>query len=126
MNVLLVEDSEVVRREVARMLGESRTVEEVTLAAGVAEARERLTEREFDAWVLDFELGDGTALELLDDLVAGEFDDPPVVAVLTNHASPLLRERCLEAGADLFFPKSTGLNELVETLGAGHGPAEGS
>lgn len=108
------------------MLGESRTVDEVAQAAGVAQAREKLREGEFDAWVLDFELGDGTALELLDDLVAGEFDDPPVVAVLTNYATPLLRERCLEAGADLFFPKSTGLTELVETLESGYGPAEGS
>jgi DNA-binding NarL/FixJ family response regulator len=71
VNVLLVEDSEVVRREIARMIGKSPAVDEIMPAATVAEARERLTERDFDAWVLDFELGDGTALELLDDLVEG-------------------------------------------------------
>jgi DNA-binding NarL/FixJ family response regulator len=38
------------------------------------------------------------------------------VIVLTNEAYPEIRNRCLDAGADYFFDKSTEYHEMVTVL----------
>jgi DNA-binding NarL/FixJ family response regulator len=40
------------------------------------------------------------------------------VIVLTNEAYPEIRNRCLDAGADYFFDKSTEYREMVTVLSA--------
>lgn len=113
MDVLVVEDSELLRDELEQLLVASPAVDRVLAASGVAEARDRIRADAFDVWVLDFQLGDGTAIDLLADLDARGPRSRPFVAVVTNYSSPFLGERCIEAGADRFFDKSREMDELV-------------
>lgn len=110
MNVLLVEDSELVRREIERLLRFMPEVSDVVSCASVEAARGLLLDTVFDLWVLDFQLGDGTALDLLAE--RGE----AVVVVVTAHPTPGIRERCLRAGAAHFLDKAEGLAGLKEAL----------
>lgn len=116
MDVLIVEDSEVVREEIAAALTELAGVNRVIARSGLGEAREALDEQDFDVWVLDFQLPDGTAIELLEE----RQNDPELshtrVVVATAHATPVVRKRCLEAGADCFFDKASGANELAPAV----------
>ena len=41
----------------------------------------------------------------------------PVVIMLTNYPFPPYRSRCLAAGADFFFDKSTELDQVAGALG---------
>lgn len=116
MDVLLVEDSEVVREEVEAGLSDISAVRQVRARSSVQEAREALEERRFDVWVLDFQLSDGTAIDLLEE----RRDDPELsrakVIVVTAHATPVVRKRCLETGADYFFDKASGVDDLAAAV----------
>lgn len=116
VNVLLVEDFDVVRPEMEALLAGLPAVDRIVSAAGVAEAEEAIAEAAFDAWVLDYDLGDGTAADLIESLAGETAGDRPAVFVVTNHASPALCRRCLAAGADGFYDKATDLDEMLTAL----------
>lgn len=116
-----MEDSELVRREIERLLRTTPGVTEIASCGSVASARELLADGSYDAWVLDFHLGDGTALDLLD-----ERDEARVV-VVTAQPTEGVRERCLGAGVDRFIDKADGMAVLGEALtGPGTGPDDGT
>lgn len=124
MNVLLAEDSDLLRKEMERALVEVTGVERVVLTSSVAETREAVSREAFDLLLLDFALGDGTALDLLTDPPPERQSDRPPVIILTIHASKALFERCLAAGASHCFDKTSDWDELlqvVETMAGGAG-----
>ena len=116
MIILLAEDSQVLRREIEQAFRDIPGVEKVVLASSVAETRAVAKLLPFDLLVLDFALGDGTALDLLNDPPWGPETDPPPVIILTIHASKPLFRRCLEAGATHCFDKTTDWEELLEVI----------
>lgn len=118
VDILLVEDSEFVRREIVALLEELPVVDEVVQRPGIAEAREALEERDFGLWVLDFQLEDGTALDLLRERRRASEPERSEVMIVTNHATPLVRNRCLQAGADHFFDKTAELDEMLAVVEA--------
>ena len=122
--VLLAEDSPLARREIARKLRAVEGVMEVVAVGSVGEARRALEEDDFDVCVLDFHLGDGTALDLLRDRSKLLKMPDATVTVITAAPSPALRRRCLANGADHFFAKPDDLKRLLELLGtlAARGP----
>ena len=116
MIILLAEDSQVLRREIEQAFRDIPGVEKVVLASSVAETRAVAKLQPFDLLVLDFALGDGTALELLNDPPWGPETDPPPVIILTIHASKPLFRQCFEAGASYCFDKTTDWEELLEVI----------
>lgn len=125
MNILLAEDSAQLRKEIERTLVEIVGVERVVLTSSVAETREAISSEKFDLLMLDFALGDGTALDLLNDPPAELGSDGPPVIILTIHASKTLCERCLAAGASHCFDKTSdweSLIEMIEQMAGGSAP----
>lgn len=125
MIILLAEDSQVLRREIERALLDIPGVDRIVLAASVAETRGVAKLAPFDLIVLDFALGDGTALDLLHDPPWRWETDPPPVIILTIHASKPLFRQCLEAGATHCFDKTTDWEELlavIATMASGSAP----
>lgn len=117
MNILLAEDSALLRKEIERALDEIAGVKRIVLTSSVAETREAVSGEAFDLLVLDFALGDGTALDLLNDPPASLAGGLPPVIILTIHASTALFERCLEAGASHCFDKTAEWDGLLEVIG---------
>lgn len=118
MDILLVEDSDIVRREIESLLRSLPQVIDVTGKRSVSEARAAIDNGSYDIWILDFELGDGTAIDLLEVCSQDGTSSHPTIVVVTNHATPEVRARCLRAGADLFFDKSNELDELASAVEA--------
>lgn len=116
MNILLAEDSDLLRKEIERALLDIAGVERVVLTSSVAETREAVSGEAFDLLVLDFALGDGTALDFLNDPPAEFGSDRSPVIILTIHAARALFERCLEAGASHCFDKTSDWEELLEVI----------
>lgn len=116
MNILFAEDSDLLRKEVERAFLDITGVERVVLTSSVAEAREAVSGEAFDLLVLDFALGDGTALDLLNDPPPALRAGPPPIIILTIHASKTLCKRCLEAGATHCFDKTTEWEDLLEVV----------
>lgn len=118
MDILFVDDSELVRREVGARLREHPAVGRIVCRASVSDARRALEKASFDLWVLDFQLQDGTALDLLRCRREGLEPSRSGVVVFTNHATPLVRDRCLQAGADHIFDKADGVEEMMAAIEA--------
>lgn len=116
LKVLLVDDSPVVRRELAACLLALSNVAEVRTSDSVAGARRQLSDARFHLWIVDFQLGDGTALELLPPVISMAEGHRPRVLVISNHTMPSIRERCLEAGADGFFDKSSQIDAILASV----------
>lgn len=98
-----------------------RAVTRVRAVPTVETAREEMEGEEFDVWLLDFRLPDGTALDLLELREVGS-PAPRQVVVMSNYATRLVRRRCLEAGADHFLDKTLDFEELpglVTVAGSG-------
>src|SRR5271167_3135809 len=75
-----------------------------------------------DIVILDLHMSAGRGTEVLKTIKQGQVS--PIVIVLTNHAYPQYRKKCLENGAHSLFDKSTEfakaatvLKELVSDTG---------
>ena len=114
MNVLIVDDSSVIRERLAGLLselegvhvvGEAETPEEAIAAA------ERLSP---DVVLLDIRLRGGNGVEVLPKIK--KMIHPPVVIVMTNYPYPQYRMVSKSMGADHFFHKTSELTEVIATI----------
>ncbi len=88
----------------------------VITATSCAEGRALLQERQVDALVADFSLGDGTASELMRELGDRR---PRVALVLSGFDASEDIDRTLEAGFDAHLVKPTSIDLLRELLAEG-------
>ncbi|MGI8461034.1 MAG: response regulator [Solirubrobacterales bacterium] len=105
--VLLIDDDEFVAKLIARFLGDGA---DVTWAGTGANAVQRISERDWDAIVVDIELPDISGLELLG-IVRRE---RPLAAtmMLSSHSGPEYAARAIGAGADRYQVKPVGPEEI--------------
>lgn len=113
-SVAIVEDSLALQRRLAALIPEDGSAEVIAFAATVFEAIQLVWDRSPDIVVLDFQLQEGTALDVLEGIQ--EKIPQPVVIVLTNHPEPIYRAKCMEAGVYRFLDKSTEFHQLTETI----------
>jgi Response regulator containing a CheY-like receiver domain and an HTH DNA-binding domain len=64
--------------------------------------------------LLDIHLLNGNGIDVLQRLKKEK--PAPAVIILTNYPYPQYRQKCLEAGADFFFVKSTEFDQVVPAL----------
>jgi two-component system response regulator DevR len=118
MRIFLVEDSVLIRERMRRML---QDVEGIEIAGETGDAHEAIgviPQVRPDVILLDIHLLGGSGIDILHALKKdGQgHGHGPVVIVLTNYAYPQYRDKCLQAGADYFFVKSTEFDLLIPTL----------
>ncbi len=114
MRTLIVDDSSIVRRRLAIMLEEMGQVTIIGQAPNMAEALGLIPSLRPDAVIVDLRMPDGDGIHLVEALK--QLDNPPLVGVLTNYPYDQYRKRCLQAGADFFFDKTTEFARVPETL----------
>lgn len=117
LRALIVEDSPVILDNLIATLEELADVEVVGTAADEATALRwiRDSPSAFDMMIVDIFLKSGTGLGVLREARDAGLNVPRVV--LTNYATPDIRERCRELGADRVFDKSNELEELIAYCG---------
>ena len=54
----------------------------------------------------------GNGIKVLENIKKGKF--APSVIMLTNDPYPPYRQKCMDAGADFFFDKSTEMEQVIE------------
>jgi DNA-binding NarL/FixJ family response regulator len=114
LRVAIVEDSLPLQRRLAALIPQDGTAEVIAFASTVFDAVQLVWDRSPDVVILDFQLPDGTALDVLES-IEDKLPHPRVI-VLTNYPEPIYRSKCLEAGADWFLDKSTEFEKLSETI----------
>ncbi len=115
MNVVIVEDSPLIRQELLfRMAVLQPRLQVVGTAAEENEAVELILGQQVDAVVLDLSLASGHGLSVLQRLRAAGHGAR--VLILTNSPDREMRATCLRAGANGFFDKSLEIDACLERL----------
>ena len=113
-SVFIVEDSAPVRARLVELLNDADGVRVVGEAATPADAVAGILRTNPDYVVLDFQLEGGTGADVLRATRAAM---PKVIfIVLTNHIQPQLRRACIEAGANVFFDKTTEFGKVKDVI----------
>jgi CheY-like chemotaxis protein len=119
--ILLVEDSDVLRRRLVDLLSEPGRLSVVSQAATQDEALSLLHEGPYDVLVVDIELAEGNGVAVIRQ--ARQLFPPdaqPLIVVLTNYASDFVRDHCFAAGADYFLDKMRDIARLKPIVASGH------
>jgi DNA-binding NarL/FixJ family response regulator len=113
LKTYLVEDSAIIRESLIALLEEAAPIEVVGTAEDELTALKWIDkrDREFDLVIVDIYLKGGSGLGILK-AGAGVYK-PAKWVVLSNHATPEMRARCMELGADCVFDKSHEIDELL-------------
>lgn len=114
LRIYLVEDNLLIRENLASTLAEMVGTSFVGYAEGEREAVDWLCNdtNDWDMAIVDLFLKQGNGLGVVAacrSRAAGK-----KLVVLTNYATPAVRERCMALGADAVFDKSNDIEKLVE------------
>lgn len=114
LKCFLVEDSPVIRQSLIATLEEMLSMQVVGTAEDEPSAVTWLatSTQDCDLMIIDIFLKSGTGLEVLKQARVRRPDTRLVV--LTNYATPDMRKRCAQLGADRVFDKSAELDELLD------------
>jgi DNA-binding NarL/FixJ family response regulator len=126
LRVFIVEDSPVILESLITTLSEMLDVEIVGTAADEATVAAWLRSPDAaraDVMIVDLFLARGSGLSVLQ--AASDLGGGMTRVVLTNYATPVIRERCSRLGAAKVFDKSTELYDLVHFLGGLRSPSNG-
>ena len=114
LRIFLVEDNLLIRENLTSTLTEMVGAAFVGWAKGEREANDWLgnDSNDWDLVIVDLFLKQGNGLGV----VAGcsSRADGKRLVVMTNYATPAVRERCMALGADAVFDKSNDIEKLVE------------
>jgi DNA-binding NarL/FixJ family response regulator len=113
LKTYLVEDSPLIRQDLVETLEELAGVQVVGWAAGETAAVGWLTDPAHDPGlvIVDLFLEDGSGLGVL--RAMHERARRLRTVVLSNYATPEVRQRCLELGAERVFDKSGDIEDLL-------------
>jgi len=111
--IYIVEDSSIIRENLIEALQENAPVEVVGTAddekSAVAWLRD--SSHESDLVIVDIFLKSGSGLGVLKAATNGAV--AAKLVVLSNYATPDMRRKCLELGADRVFDKSNEIDALI-------------
>ncbi len=113
LKAFIVEDSPVIRENLVAALEEMAPIRVVGNAEDEASAVVWLSrpENRCDLVVVDIFLKSGSGLGVLK--AASTLPAPTKLVVLSNYATPDMRRKCLELGADRVFDKSNEIDALI-------------
>lgn len=107
IRILLVENDEVDRMAVERLVRDKGLPYDLKTAASLAEGMEQINKFKFDVILLDYQLGDGTGLDLLK-----EIRETPVILV-TGSGSEEIAVQAMREGAYDYLIKDPVRNYLT-------------
>jgi len=114
LKIFIADDSATVRERLTEMLSGLKDIEVVGQAENGAQAIDSIRELKPDAVILDIQMPKRSGVDVLQNIKIG--GPTPIVIMLTNYAYPPYRTRCMDAGADFFFDKSTEFDEVITVL----------
>jgi len=114
MKVFIVDDSALVRERLIAMISEHPEIEITGQAENAQEATNSIRKLKPDVAILDIRMPGGNGIEVLRNIKKNS--SAPTVIILTNYPYPQYRKKCMEAGADYFFDKSTEFQKIIEVI----------
>jgi DNA-binding NarL/FixJ family response regulator len=114
MKVFIADDSKVVRERLKEMLFEIQGIEIIGQAGDGLQATNLIEKLNPDVAILDIRMPRGNGINVLQNI---KKNNPALIVImLTNYPYPQYRKKCMKAGADYFFDKSTEFEKVTEVL----------
>jgi DNA-binding NarL/FixJ family response regulator len=114
INVLIVDDSEIVRDRLTSMLSEVSSINVIGYADNPLTATETIVRSKPDVVILDIFLTGGSGIHVLKSIREKKITSK--VIMLTNYAQEEYRKKCFEEGADFFFDKSIEFDRVIDVI----------
>ena len=114
MRIFVADDSEVLRERLVEILSEIEGVEIVGKEGDVDKVVGAVERLNPDIVVLDIRMTGGNGIRVLETIKKMVL--PPVVIMFTNFPYLQYRKKCIDAGADYFFYKSTEFEKLINVI----------
>lgn len=114
LRVLIADDSAQLRSQLITILKDMSEVEIVGEAEDCPEAIFAIRALRPDVVVLDIRMPRGNGIEVLTTIRQDEHT--PVVMMLSNHASTPYQTQARRAGANYFFDKANGIDQVKQTI----------
>lgn len=116
--IMLIEDSPLIQASLIDLIKTDPRCNIAAVVDGEDEAMQLLDRNKYDILIIDLQLRNGSGLGVLHRSTgaSGLRNYKLLRIVLTNFDSPLLRQRCLDAGADYFFDKAKEFEKVAETI----------
>ncbi len=114
MNVVLVDDSLLVRKRVANIISKMPGVKVIGEAGNSLEAIEVVRKTKPDVVILDIKIPGESGVKVLRKL-KDEFEDLKII-MLTNYPDSQYKAECLMHGAEYFLSKSDEFDKLPEVF----------
>lgn len=114
MNVLLVDDSEILRNHLMTILAEMENVTVVGESVDTESAIRDLQKKRPDLMILDIRMPGEGGIHVLK--TAKEKYPGLRVIIYTDYPYPQYRTKCMDLGADYFFDKSTETEKMIDKI----------
>ncbi len=114
MRVYVVDDSPLVRERLVALLSEINGVEVIGTADNAEDGIRGIAEEKPGVAILDIRMPSGSGISVLEAIK--RTPDCPTVVMLTNYPYPQYRKKCIDAGADYFFDKSSEFHRVTDVL----------
>ena len=111
MKIVIVDDSPIIRARLITMLDDIESLEIVGQADSGQEALDVVSRLNPDAMILDIRMPGLTGVDVLERLKKAH--PHMLIIMMTNYPYQQYRERCMAAGADYFFDKSTEFDKII-------------
>ena len=109
-----MDDSALVRERIITMISEHPGIEIIGQAENALEGIDSIRKQKPDVVILDIRMPGGNGIEVLKNIKKNS--SGPTIIILTNYPYPQYQKKCMEAGADYFFDKSTEFNKIIEVI----------
>lgn len=114
MKIILVDDHELIREGLKKVIAKESDIEVVGEASKADEMFELLSNNDIDIVVLDITLPGRSGLDLIDEIKT-QWPDSKVL-ILSMHPEDRFAVRALKAGASGYLTKGTASKSLIEAL----------
>lgn len=114
LKLYLVDDSPYVRKSLARVIKEIENVDLIGEGENLKSAIEFLLKHKPDVCILDYNLPDGTALDLIKH--SQNSNDKVINIIISYIADEQIKKMILASGADYFFDKSNDIDDLFSLI----------
>jgi DNA-binding NarL/FixJ family response regulator len=114
LRVVIVDDSDLVRERLVKMLGSVSGIEIAGEAANSQEALKVFNDQKPHAVIIDIKIPGENGIEVLKKVK--KINQAVIAIIITNYPSAQYRDKCFENGADYFFDKSNEYSTVVETM----------
>jgi DNA-binding NarL/FixJ family response regulator len=116
VNVMIVDDSRIVRDQLRQLLSDCSNVRVVADTDDIAEALRSAESADIDFYIIDIAMPKGSGFTLVERIKSNHLGGK--VIMLTNYPDMYFRDRARALQVEYFFDKSTEFENVLDVLAA--------